>query len=215
MTPTIAPLGESALLLTFGDHVDRDIARQVRRAATALERALARFGIEVVPAWTSIALYYDRARTAQDAVAEMALDALRRVPPAGDDLPPRRVEIPVRYDGPDLDYVAEQTGLTRTEVIDRHAGRTYYAYMLGFAPGFAYLGDIDPALVLPRRSSPRVRLRAGSVAIGAAYTAVYPLPMPGGWHLIGSTTVAVFDATRDPAALIAAGDEIRFVPIGQ
>lgn len=213
MTPSITSLGESALLLTFADRVDRAIAREVRRAATAIERRLATRGVEVVPAWASLAVYFDRGRVSRAAVAEIALDAVQHAAHASEEPPSRCVTIPVTYDGPDLDEVAEQTGLARSEVIERHAARTYYAYMLGFGPGFAYLGDIDPALVLPRRPAPRLLVRPGSVAIGASYTAVYPVAMPGGWHLIGSTSLRAFDAAREPAALIGAGDEVRFVPV--
>jgi KipI family sensor histidine kinase inhibitor len=98
-------------------------------------------------------------------------------------------------------------------VIRRHSGTTYQVYMLGFLPGFAYLGDLDPALRLPRRASPRTRLPAGAVAIAQAMTAVYPVDSPGGWHLIGSTPVTMFDVAADPPALLAPGDEVRFCPI--
>ncbi|HEV8198267.1 MAG TPA: 5-oxoprolinase subunit PxpB, partial [Gemmatimonadales bacterium] len=120
------------------------------------------------------------------------------------------VTIPVRYDGPDLAYVARETGLTEREVIRLHAEPEYRVYLLGFAPGFAYLGDLDPALVLPRRSAPRLRVPAGAVAIGGAQTGVYPLATPGGWHLIGSTSLKMFDPAREPAALLRAGDRVRF-----
>ena len=109
--------------------------------------------------------------------------------------------------------MAERTGLSVGEVIERHSARTYRAYMSGFAPGFTYLGDLDEALVLPRRSVPRTRVARGSVAIAGAQTAVYPLETPGGWHLIGTSTEVMFDARRDPPALLRAGDAVRFVRI--
>jgi KipI family sensor histidine kinase inhibitor len=123
------------------------------------------------------------------------------------------IEIPARYDGPDLAEVAKLTGLTPDEVIDRHSSRTYRAYACGFAPGFAYLGDLDESLILPRRATPRVRVPPGSIAIAGAQTAVYPLQTPGGWHLIGTTPIAMFDTKRDTPALIRAGDTVRFVRI--
>jgi KipI family sensor histidine kinase inhibitor len=126
---------------------------------------------------------------------------------------PRLHTIPVRYDGPDLQHVAEQTGLSPSEVIRRHAEPEYLVYLLGFAPGFGYLGDLHPSLVLPRRSSPRTRVPAGSVAIAGAQTAVYPLATPGGWQLLGSTSLKMFDPARDPAALLKAGDRVRFEPV--
>ncbi|HEX9167224.1 MAG TPA: 5-oxoprolinase subunit PxpB, partial [Gemmatimonadales bacterium] len=124
--------------------------------------------------------------------------------------PGREWVIPVRYDGPDLEWVAARTGLNPDEVVRRHSARLYTVYLLGFVPGFAYLGELDPTLVLPRRSTPRQRVPAGSVAIAGAQTAVYPLATPGGWHLIGQTTLRLFDPEREPPALLAAGDTVRF-----
>jgi KipI family sensor histidine kinase inhibitor len=121
----------------------------------------------------------------------------------------------VTYDGPDLSEVAQRTGMTPESVIDIHCSREYRVYMLGFAPGFAYLGDLDQRLALPRRESPRKRVSKGSVAIAEAQTAVYPSSTPGGWHLIGRTEVTMFDPTRDPPATLAVGDRVRFERIGQ
>jgi KipI family sensor histidine kinase inhibitor len=123
------------------------------------------------------------------------------------------VEIPARYDGPDLADVAAAAGVSAGEVVRRHSAVTYEASFTGFAPGFAYLTGLDPALRMTRRSSPRPRVPAGSVAIADAYSAVYPRASPGGWHLLGSTDVVIFDASRDPAALIAPGTRVRFVPL--
>jgi KipI family sensor histidine kinase inhibitor len=123
---------------------------------------------------------------------------------------PRHHEIPVRYDGIDLPDVARRTGLTTHEVIARHTARTYTVNCLGFVPGFGYLGALDPTLALPRRDEPRRRVPAGSVAIAGSQTAVYPLETPGGWHLIGRTSVVMFDVTADPPALLVAGDTVRF-----
>jgi KipI family sensor histidine kinase inhibitor len=121
------------------------------------------------------------------------------------------VEIACRYDGPDLAEVAAATGLSVAEVIARHSAATYEAAFTGFAPGFAYLSGLDPVLRLSRRSSPRPRVPPGSVAIADGYSAVYPRASPGGWHLLGSTDAVIFDAAREPAALIAPGARVRFV----
>jgi KipI family sensor histidine kinase inhibitor len=126
---------------------------------------------------------------------------------------PSPLVIPVVYDGADLAYVSQQTGLSRESVTRMHAEREYLVYMLGFVPGFAYLGDLHPALVIPRRASPRTRVPAGSVAIAGAQTAVYPLTTPGGWHLIGSTPLGLFDPERNPPALLAPGARVRFEPV--
>ena len=124
------------------------------------------------------------------------------------------IEIPVRYGGehgPDLARVAKASGLRESEVIERHAGREYVAYFLGFQPGFAYLGDLDPALKTPRLDSPRARVPAGSVAIAADHTAVYPFASPGGWNLIGRTSIALFDSARKEPSLLSRGARVKFV----
>lgn len=121
------------------------------------------------------------------------------------------VEIPVVYDGKDLDDVARATGLDRGEVIARHTGSSFRVDFCGFAPGFGYLGGLDEALWLPRRSTPRTRVPAGSVAIASEYSAVYPSVSPGGWHLLGTTATRVWDVDRDPPALLVPGTEVRFV----
>lgn len=121
------------------------------------------------------------------------------------------IELPVRYDGPDLDAVADAAGLSVAEVITRHSQATYHAAFTGFAPGFAYLTGLDPSLRLPRRSNPRPSVPPGSIAIADAYSAVYPRASPGGWHLLGTTPAPIFDAERDPPALIPPGATVRFV----
>jgi allophanate hydrolase subunit 1 len=125
------------------------------------------------------------------------------------------VEIPTRYggpNGPDLVVVAELSGLPPAAVVEAHASLTYRALFLGFSPGFAYLGVLPRAIVVPRRAEPRVRVPAGSVALAGEQTAVYPLESPGGWQLIGRTSVALWDPRRDPPARIQPGDAVRFVP---
>jgi KipI family sensor histidine kinase inhibitor len=123
------------------------------------------------------------------------------------------VHVPVTYNGEDLDEVARRTGLTRQMVIEIHCSREYRVYMLGFAPGFAYLGNLDSRLALPRRDTPRKRVPAGSVAIAEVQTAVYPSSTAGGWHLIGRTDLEMFDIRRNPPALLAPGDRVVFEPV--
>jgi inhibitor of KinA len=210
--PRIAPLGDAALLLTFGDTIGRDIAQRVRAVAWTIDDARIPGVSDVVPAYTTLAVHYDPARIAADVLEprllELAASTATEVHAEG-----REVVIPVRYDGEDLAWIAESTGMSVDDVIRRHSDVTYYAYMLGFVPGFAYLGDLDPALVLPRRASPRPRVRAGSVAIAGAQTAVYALDTPGGWHIVGHTDVVMFDPHRATPSLIQAGDTVRFEPV--
>jgi KipI family sensor histidine kinase inhibitor len=127
------------------------------------------------------------------------------------------IDIPVIYGGaggPDLEAVAELAGCPVSEVIARHAARTYRVYMLGFVPGFAYMGTVDPAIAAPRHRVPRERVPAGSVGIAGQQTGVYPVESPGGWQLIGRTSTVMFDAARTPPSLLSPGDRVRFVPAG-
>jgi KipI family sensor histidine kinase inhibitor len=143
-------------------------------------------------------------------------DLLQKLPRAGraDDAGPQ-IEIPVVYDGEDLERVADACQLTVREVIERHEGATYRCSFCGFAPGFGYLAGLDPRLQLPRRASPRPRIPAGSVAIASGYTAVYPSASPGGWHLIGRSDAILWQTDRDPPALITPGATVRFVDRGR
>jgi KipI family sensor histidine kinase inhibitor len=162
-----------------------------------------------VPAYTTLSVFYDAQRHDYGDVASTVSTLMHDLVPdqraAG-----RQVVIPVTYDGPDLAEVARRTGLTEAEVVTRHSGRVYDVYLVGFAPGWAYLGELDPSLVLPRRPAPRPRVPAGSVAIANAQTGVYPFAIPGGWHLIGRTDTVMFDPTRPSPALLEVGDRVRF-----
>ena len=208
--PQLAPLGDSAVLVTFGSAIDREVSRRVHALAQALTSARLRGVTDVVPAYTSLAVYYDPLLVGESEVSARLLEL------ASSDLADAHagsrpvVTIPVRYDGLDLSSVAEACGLSVAEVVARHSGIEYFVYMMGFAPGFAYLGDLDPALRVPRRASPRTRVPRGSVAVAGGQTAVYPHDTPGGWHLIGTTDVAMFDPGRDPPSLLRSGDRVRF-----
>ena len=130
--------------------------------------------------------------------------------------PARLIELPVQYggtNGPDIEAVARHVGISVEALIERHASVEYTVYFLGFQPGFAYMGGLDPLLAMPRRNEPRVRVPAGSVGIGGAQTGVYPMSSPGGWQLIGRTTEVLFDPTREPPSLLEPGDRVRFVPV--
>lgn len=216
--PRIAPLGDAALTVVFGDRVEAELGEQVRRAASRVRRAAAAGAIagvvDIVPAYTTLVVHYDPLVVEHATIAARVLDALRALPDAADGImdAPRHHLLPVRYDGPDLDEVARRCGLDKREVVERHAGVEYRVELVGFVPGFGYLAPLDPALVLPRRDRPRRAVPAGSVAIAGAQTGVYPLATPGGWHIIGRTEVVLFDPARAEPALLRAGDRVRFVP---
>jgi KipI family sensor histidine kinase inhibitor len=190
--------GEHGALLELPDNAAA--VRVARRLAS--EPGL----VDVVPGHRTVLVTWDGEPPELIELAEAAL---------GDDQGARTgasVEIPVRYDGPDLDEVASLTALSPEEVAARHMGAEYVVGFLGFAPGFAYLLGGDERLRVERRAEPRALAPAGSVALAGPYSGIYPRGSPGGWQLIGSTTTVLFDATRDPPALLSAGDRVRFVP---
>lgn len=205
------PLGDSAVTITFGTERSAELLARIHATARSLESAAIPHVEDVVPAYLALTVYYDALHTTYHDMAKSILDACDQ-PTRGarDTARPRSHIIPVHYDGMDLDAVATATGLSAAEVIARHSGRAYTVDLLGFVPGWAYLSEVDPALQLPRRSEPRPRVMAGSVAIAAAQTGVYPLDTPGGWHIIGHTETVMFDPAREPPALLRAGDAVRF-----
>lgn len=219
MDMQIDPLGECAALVTLGAAIDEATHRLVRAAWTRLLAEPMRGTLDLVPGFASIAIHYDPAqRGAPHSFDDLRAELERRLADMdAAELPAARVvEIPVEYGGsagPDLAHVAEHAGLTPQEVVEIHAGGEYLVHMVGFAPGFPYLGGLDARLSCPRRGTPRTRVPAGSVGIGGSQTGVYPLESPGGWNLIGRTPLVLFDPARDPPALLRTGDRVRFVPL--
>jgi KipI family sensor histidine kinase inhibitor len=223
--PRVEPFGDSAILVTFGEAIDPDLNAQVHALAAAV-RPLATdpgtpFGIPV-PGYSSLLIPYDPAQaTYAEALALLqpllvATTATRNTQHATHNTPdPDAItDLPVRYggeSGPDLAEVAAACGLDEAGVVALHSGALYRVFMLGFAPGFAYLGPLPAPLVLPRRATPRPRVPAGSVAIAGGQTGIYPLATPGGWHLIGHTAAPLWDVTRTPPALLRPGGWVRFV----
>ena len=205
------PLGDSALTLAFGRERSAELLQRIHAIAHVLEAARIPHVDDVVPAYLALTVFYDPLHTTFGEMSTTLIDACARaILPVGEAAESRHYVIPVRYDGMDLEAVATATGLSAGEVIARHTERKYSVDLLGFVPGFAYLSELDQALQLPRRAEPRPRVTAGSVAIAAAQTAVYPLDTPGGWHIIGRTETVMFDPTRDPPALLRAGDTVQF-----
>ncbi|MGH2449692.1 MAG: 5-oxoprolinase subunit PxpB [Candidatus Limnocylindria bacterium] len=203
----VRAFGEGALLLQLEQRIDEDVAARASAIADAWE---ARGLGPAVPAYASVLLRFDPLATVPER-AERAAAELLASPPAAETRAGRRIEVPTRYDGPDLAETAERSGMTADQLVAAHAGRDYRAYFLGFMPGFAYLGTLDPRIRAPRLATPRQRVPAGAVAVIDGQTAIYPLASPGGWRLIGRTDLAAFDPERDPPALIRAGDTVRFV----
>ena len=206
--------GDRALVVEFGDRVDRGLSERVL-LLDAIIRSNPPVGIvETVPTFRSLAVYYDPLLTSRGELQpaiEPLLD-LRDSPRTG----ARLWHVPVCYEGefaPDLAEVARLTGLTPDDVVALHSGIRFHIYMLGFLPGFPYMGDLPSQLALPRRADPRLRVPAGSISIATSLTAIYPYESPGGWHLIGATPIRMFDPERSEPALFAPGDAVRFEPI--
>lgn len=209
------PAGDSALLITLGTQIDLALNRRVHALARRLSAHALAGVIECVPAYAAVLVQYDPLRLDYAEVLAWA-QAQAALPLDAAQLTPRRVEIPVHYggaDGPDLLDVAEAHHLTPEEVVRIHTSADYPVYMLGFTPGFPYLGGMDAAIATPRLETPRARVAAGSVGIAGGQTGIYPLESPGGWRIIGRTPLALFDPLRDPPTLLAPGDWVRFVAL--
>jgi KipI family sensor histidine kinase inhibitor len=209
--PRARPLGEAALTLELGSSVDPALNARVRGIDEQLRREPFPGLREAVPALSSLLVVYEPDQIGFEQV-QQELERRARGRPVS--APPGRLHrIPVVYDGADLEDLARARGLSRDEVVRLHSDQEYTAYMLGFLPGFAYLGAVPEALAVPRRANPRVRVPAGSVAIVGGMTAIYPAASPGGWNLIGRTTAPLFDPLRDPPSLIQSGDRVRFARV--
>lgn len=212
-------IAEDALLLRFGDSIDPAINARVHAVTVRLHQRWP--DLECVPAYASLLVRFDPGhwqaepgRTAHEHLAEVLREALKNLDTVVGNSP--LLEIPVRYGGvagPDLLEVATLVGLSPDEVIKRHCAAEYRVAMLGFAPGFPYLLGLDPALTVPRRTDPRQRVPAGSVAIGGSQTGIYPATLPGGWQLIGRTPLSLFDVDAAQPARLKAGDRVRFQAI--
>jgi KipI family sensor histidine kinase inhibitor len=211
--PALRWSGDTLILVDVG----RGVEPAVNARAVALARALADAAVrgvrDIVPAYASVGVHVDPLRFDQAALEAVLHDDWQD---AGADGGARQIEIPVCYGGgygPDLGDVAAFAGCSEDDVVARHAAGRYRVYMLGFLPGFAYLGGVDASIGMPRRASPRAVVPAGSVGIAGGQTGVYPYESPGGWQLIGRTPVRMFDPDRSPPALLAPGDQVRFVPL--
>lgn len=214
---TIRSCGDSMLLVELEPAIDPVVNERAILLAERLRARQARGVRDVAPGYCTVGVHFDPLQTDLAALelairSEFAsLDSLAAIA----DRPV--LEIPVEYGGakgPDLAHVAAFAGCSVDDVIARHAERVYRVYMLGFVPGFAYMGRVDPSIAAPRHRVPRERVPAGSVGIAGLQTGVYPVESPGGWQLIGHTPVLMFDPAREQPSLVQAGDFVRFVPAG-
>lgn len=233
MEAMFQPLGDQAVVVQFGTAMNPEAYQQVRQVASMLDRQPIPGMVEYIPAYTTITIFYNpqvlydwyqrqgAKERKQDAdslypiCCDLIRDQLKHAKQESEGAE-RTIGIPVCYGGelgPDLGDVAQVNQLTEQEVIDIHAGGDYLIYMIGFAPGFPYIGGMSERIATPRRKSPRLSIPSGSVGIAGNQTGIYPMETPGGWQIIGRTPLRLFRPEDDPPSLLQAGDRVRFYPI--
>lgn len=213
----ILTAGDASLLIEFGKEISPEINAKITATVQLMKEQHIEGVVDIIPAFCSLLINYDPRVLSYDDISKRMKRLLKMDIKAGESR--RRVfEIPVCYGGqygPDLANIAEHAGLTEEEVIKIHSSRDYLIYMLGFLPGFCYLGGLDERIHTPRLANPRLKINAGSVGIGGSQTGIYPLDSPGGWQLMGMTPVKTYDPDREVPILLSAGDYIRFIPVDE
>jgi KipI family sensor histidine kinase inhibitor len=207
----ILPVGDSAVSVELGDSIDPALNARIRALDRQIEQDPWPGLVEVIPTYRSLLVVFDPLTCPHEEVAARTRRLAAELA-EGEDQPPPVKEVPTVYDGEDLAEVAASVGLSREEVIRLHAESEVRVYMLGFSPGFAYMGLLPEALTTPRRVTPRTRVPEGAVAVAGRQTSVYPSPNPSGWHLIGRSNLRLFDPAADPPTFFQPGDRVRFVP---
>ncbi|ASS89495.1 5-oxoprolinase subunit PxpB [Aeribacillus pallidus] len=212
---SIQPLGDTGIIIQFGTEISEAIYQQIRQYVYWLEQSCIEGIVEWVPAYTTLAVFYRPNIISYDELSQKLLKIGEKIEsmPVPD---PIVIEIPTLYGkeaGPDIQFVAETNGLSEEEVVKIHSSSDYLIYMIGFVPGFPYLGGMDKRIAAPRKKTPRSRIPAGSIGIAGEQTGIYPLETPGGWQIIGRTPVKLYDPQKQDPILLKAGDYIRFVSI--
>ena len=218
MKPTISPVGDRAISIDFGQVIDPIINRHIRQTIERIKELQLDGIIELVPTYCALLVEYDAMLYSYSEICNIIEPTLEEGMTNTTNELVTVVEVPTVYGGefgPDLSFVASHNHLSEDEVISIHSGTDYLVYMLGFIPGFTYLGGMDPRIATPRLSSPRTLIPAGSVGIAGEQTGTYPSDSPGGWQIIGRTPVTMYDMSKAQAALLKAGDYVRYVPIDE
>ena len=218
MKPTISPVGDRAISIDFGQVIDPTINRHIRQTIERIKALQLEGIIELVPTYCALLVEYDAMLYSYSEICKIIEPTLEEGMTNTTNELVTVVEVPTVYGGefgPDLSFVASHNHLSEDEVISIHSGTDYLVYMLGFIPGFTYLGGMDPRIATPRLSSPRTLIPAGSVGIAGEQTGTYPSDSPGGWQIIGRTPVTMYDMSKAQAALLEAGDYVRYVPIDE
>jgi inhibitor of KinA len=208
-------MGDRSLLVELGDKISPEVNRRVRELFVTLEKNPVKGVLETIPAYRSLLIIYDPLIT-NTMLLQHQIEDLQKKSEVIDIPEPNTVEIPVAYGGefgPDLEWVARYHNIGVEEVIQLHAGTTYRVYMIGFTPGFPYMGELPERLGTPRRQTPRTTIPEGSVAIAQRQTGIYPVESPGGWHILGRTPIKLFNPLQIPPTLLEMGDLVRFSPI--
>lgn len=218
MKPTISPVGDRAISIDFGQVIDPKINRHIRQTIERIKELQLEGIIELVPTYCALLVEYDAMLYSYSDICNIIEPTLEEGMTDTTNELVTVVEVPTVYGGefgPDLSFVATHNHLSENEVVSIHSGTDYLVYMLGFIPGFTYLGGMDPRIATPRLSSPRTLIPAGSVGIAGEQTGTYPSDSPGGWQIIGRTPVTMYDMSKAQAALLNAGDYVRYVPIDE
>ena len=218
MKPTISPVGDRAISIDFGQVIDPIINRHIRQTIERIKELQLDGIIELVPTYCALLVEYDAMLYSYSEICNIIEPTLEEGMTNTTNELVTVVEVPTVYGGefgPDLSFVASHNHLSEDEVISIHSGTDYLVYMLGFIPGFSYLGGMDSRIATPRLSSPRTVIPAGSVGIAGEQTGTYPSDSPGGWQIIGRTPVTMYDMSKAQAALLKAGDYVRYVPIDE
>ena len=214
-SPLFLPAGDKTLVVELGDAIDPEINRRVHSLTRAVERAAVPGVFDLVPTYRSLLVYYDPLTVSPSELQSKIVEAEQMLNEHTVGVA-RVVHLPTLYGGeygPDLEFVAQHAGLSPEGVVDIHSSTDYLVYMMGFTPGFPYLGGMSEKLTTPRLDTPRTEIPAGSVGIAENQTGVYPVASPGGWQLIGRTPLSLFDPLSDQPSLLDAGDYVRFTPI--
>lgn len=213
----ILTAGDASLLIEFGKEISPEINAKITATVQLMREQHIEGVVDIIPAFCSLLINYDPRVLSYDELCKR-MKRLLNMEIKGGESSRRVFEIPVCYGGeygPDLANIAKHAGLTEEEVIEIHSSRDYLIYMLGFLPGFCYLGGLDERIHTPRLANPRLKINAGSVGIGGSQTGIYPLDSPGGWQLMGMTPVKTYDPDREVPILLSAGDYIRFIPVDE
>ena len=213
--PKFLAAGDRAIVIELGDEISIECNRRVHSMHRAIARQRPPGIVDLIPTYRSLLVEYDATQFSYADMKARLVDVRGSADEMSED-DTAVVHLPVLYGGgygPDLEFVARNAGMNIQEVVDLHSGTEYPVYMMGFTPGFPYLGGMSERIATPRLSTPRGAIPAGSVGIAEAQTGVYPIESPGGWRLIGRTPLRLFDVARTPPSLIDAGDRVRFVPL--